>query len=254
MVRGLRELVTVSPPTLDRTAFAEVDRELAGLHAGYERAWLMARFAEGLQIRMLDGPQSGLVLFQPGRLSWHPIRGLDDAIVVHDLRVAEGPKARTAARQLWAGVEDFARFYGFAAIYAVFGNRSRMIRPEVAPPRGWMCLDQGPGEARLMAQVLTGPLPLPQFPTDWAARAASLGPGVVVQTTGECAGEVARIARLERMAARRGGALRVDRLTAPHLSQHRAVGPCPIFSVVVDGQWRGGTELSDEEILGFLPE
>jgi hypothetical protein len=37
--------------------------------------WLMARFEEGLQIRMLHPPEPGIVLFQPGRLSWRPIEG-----------------------------------------------------------------------------------------------------------------------------------------------------------------------------------
>jgi hypothetical protein len=92
MSRSLRDLVTVSPPTFDRTSFAWADRQLGAAHAPYDRDWLMARFEEGLQIRMLHPPEPGIVLFQPGRLSWRPIEGLDNAIVVHDLRVTDGPK------------------------------------------------------------------------------------------------------------------------------------------------------------------
>lgn len=65
MSRRLRELVTVSPPTFERTEFAQVDAMLDAPQAPIDREWLMARFGEGLQIRILREPRLGLVLFQP---------------------------------------------------------------------------------------------------------------------------------------------------------------------------------------------
>jgi hypothetical protein len=135
MSRSLRDLVTVSPPTFDRTAFSWADRQLSAAHAPYERDWLMARFEEGLQIRMLHPPEPGIVLFQPGRLSWRPIEGLDNAIVVHDLRVTDGPDARAVAKRLWDGVEEFAQFYGFASVLAVMGEEEGLVSPAFAPGR-----------------------------------------------------------------------------------------------------------------------
>ncbi len=249
MPRNLRDLVTVSPPTFDRTSFSGVDRQLAAAHAPFDRAWLMQRFDEGLQIRMLPPPASGIVLFQPGRLCWRPIECLDDAVVVHDLRVHQGDGARKAADRLWAGVEDFARFYGFSTVLAVLGEEEGLISPDVAPGRGWMVVDEGPGGARLSARVLHGPVTLPRFPRDWKARAARLGAGPVIQTTGESQALEARAEGLCARAARLGLDVRRERLVDPGEARSRAVSPGATFSVLGGGTRIGGAEFSDAQIL-----
>ncbi len=252
MSRSLRDLVTVSPPTFDRTSFSWADRQLSAAHAPYTRDWLMARFEEGLQIRMLHPPEPGIVLFQPGRLSWRPIEGLDNAIVVHDLRVSEGPNARVNAKRLWDGVEEFAQFYGFSSILAVMGEGEGLVSPAFAPGRRWMVVDEGPGDARLTTCVLYGPIDLPRFPNDWRARAAALGPGPVIQTTGESDTTEARADRIVATAAKAGLDIRRDRLTTPELARHRAVSPGATFSAVAGGRRVGGLEMSDEELLAAL--
>jgi hypothetical protein len=249
MPRNLRDLVTVSPPTFDRTSFAGVDRELGAAHAPFDRAWLMERFDEGLQIRMLQPPASGIVLFQPGRLCWRPIDGLDDAVVVHDLRVQPGEGARKAADRLWHGVEDFARFYGFSTVLAIVGEEEGLISPECAPRRRWMAVDEGPGGARLTARILQGPIPLPHFPRDWKARIARLGFRPAVQTTGESVALEARADALCERAARSGLRVRRERLGRPEEAQARAVSPAAAFSVLGGGQRIGGAEMSDTAIL-----
>lgn len=252
MPRHLRDLVTVSPPTFDRTDFARVDRQIAAPQGPLDRAWLMARFAEGLQIRILRDPRPGLVLFQPAPLAWRPIEGAERAIVVHDLRVAAGPGARAAARPLWDGVEDFARFYGFAAILALSGPEQGLIAPGLMPARGWMALDHGPGGARLLAQVLQGPMTLPRFPRDWRARAAALGPGVTIQTTGESTVLEARALCLAAKAAAAGVPVRRVRLSDPRAARQKAVSPGALFSVVRDGRRVAGPDSTDAEILDAI--
>ncbi|MDG4648534.1 hypothetical protein P6F26_08760 [Roseibacterium sp. SDUM158017] len=249
MTRNLRDLVTVSPPTFDRTSFTGVDRRLGSAHTPFDRSWLMARFDEGLQIRMLPPPQSGIVLFQPGRLSWRPIDGLDDTLVVHDLRVRRGPGARVAAARLWAGVEDFARYYGFSVVLGLLGLEDGLIDPAFAPGRGWVGVDVGPGGAQLSALFLQGPAPLPSFPRDWLARAASLGPGAVIQTTGESQALETRAARLCTRAAERGMRIRRQRPSNPDEARARAVSPGATFSFVLDGRRIGGAEMPDAAIL-----
>ncbi|MCU4653949.1 hypothetical protein N8I71_13980 [Roseibacterium sp. SDUM158016] len=249
MPRSLRDLVTVSPPTFDRTSFPGVDRQLGAAHAPFDRAWLMARFDEGLQIRMLPPPQCGIVLFQPGRLSWRPIEGLEDAVVVHDLRVDANGAPRVAAERLWDGVVDFARFYGFTSVLAIVGAEEGLIAPGVAPGRGWLALDRGPGGARLVARILQGPVAMPRFPRDWKARGASLGPGCILQTTGESPALETRAARLVARAAEAGIVVRRDRLTCPEQARARAVSPGATFSVICEGVRLGGAEMSDTEIL-----
>lgn len=248
-----RDTVTVSPPTFDRTEFARVDTALTAPHAPLNRAWLMARFAEGLQIRLLKPPHQGLVLFQPGKLAWRPIEGAGRALVVHDLRVAPGPLARDGVARLWSVAEGFARYYGFAAVLGLTGRAPGLIAPDHAPGRGWLTLDEGPGDIHLVGRVLHGPMDLPRMPTDWARRSAALGPGVVIQTSGESAPLEDRARTMVARLSSRGVQARHDRLTDADSVRARAVWPATPYCVVRDGKLIGGPELSADMLIARGP-
>ncbi len=246
-----RDTVVVSPPSFERTDFARIDTALSAPHGPHDRDWLMARFAEGLQIRLLKPPHEGLILFQPGKLTWRPINGAGRALIVHDLRVAPGPLAQEGAARLWSVAEGFARYYGFAAVLALIGRGAGLISRDHAPGRGWLTLDEGPADTRLVGRILQGPLSLPRLPRDWHQRAAALGPGLVVQTTGEYASLEARAGAIVAAVSARGIAARRDRLTDPDMLRARAAQPGAVCSVVADGALLGGPELSVDTILAL---
>ncbi len=244
-----RDTVTVSPPSFDRTAFADTDAALPAPHAPYDRDWLMARFAEGLQIRMLKPPYEGFVMFQPGRLAWRPIEGAERAVVIHDLRVGPGTLARESAARLWSVAGSFARYYGYALVLALLGKGAGLISPGMAPGRGWLTFDEGPCGERLVGQVLQGPLALPCFPRDWVPRAAGVGSGLVIQTTGESR-RLEAVARntVDALSAR-GVPVRLDRLTDPESVRTRALCPGSAYTVACGGRVIGGAELGPEDLL-----
>jgi hypothetical protein len=245
------DYVTVSPPTFDRTEFPKADRLLSPAHGPYSRSWLMARFDEGLHIRLLRPPYEGFVVFQPGKLAWRPVENLDSAVMVHDLRVAAGPGAAEAKARLWRAVEEFASFYGYALAVALIGDGDGAVAPDTAPGRGWVTADRGPDGTRLVARVLAGPALLPAFPRDWQRRANALGPGVTIQTTGESAALEARAAALvaDLRGMRPDLAVRHRRLSTPEQAQRQAVCPRALYSVVRDGVRLGGPAVSAEDIL-----
>jgi len=243
-----RDTVTVSPPTLDRTDFARLDTALGAPHAPFDRNWLMRRFAEGLQIRLLKPPAEGMVLFQPGPLAWRPIKGSRRALVVQDLRVAPGPSAKENTARLWSVAEHFARYYGLAAVLALVGDGPGLVAGNHAPGRGWLTLDRGPDETRLVGRVLHGPMALPGLPVRWAARAAALGPGVVIQTTGESARLDARARCVVAALRARGIAARHDRLADADSVRALAVRPAAAYSAVVHGRMAGGPDVSISEL------
>ena len=249
MPRRDRALLTVSPPTLNRTAFAKLDADLPETHGPFCRDWLMRQFGQGLEIRMLRDPGMGFVAFQPGRLCWRPIEGVERAMVVHDLRldrVGDVPRTRDL---MWDAVERFARYYGYAAILAITGTEAGLIDPGTVPAKRWITLDHGPGEARLVGRILQGPMALPRLPTDWARRATACGPGLVVQTTAESATVNAHIAKLVSGLSQHGLSLRRDVLADPVTARHRAVSPGTLCSVVLDGQRLGGLDMSVADIV-----
>jgi len=254
MPKSGRDMVTVSPPTMRRGEFSQVDHALAAPHAPYAHDWIMARFSEGLQIRLLRDQLDGMVLFQPGKLAWRPVEGLDGSVFVHDLRVAHGPKSEAAATKLWSVVEKFARYYGYACVLALIGDGPGLIAPDRAPRRGYVTFDEAPAGARLIGKVLQGPLPLPRFPRDWELRTAAIGPGIVLQTTGESAALEAQAEGVFRDITSRGLPVRYDRLTEPQMAQARAVAPSALYSVIYNGVRLGGPELSSADILRHIAQ
>lgn len=243
------DMLTVSPPRLDRTAFGRLDAGLWAPHAPFARDWLLDRFREGLQIRLLSRPAEGMVLFQPGKLAWRPIDGVARGVVVHDLRVAYGPQARLAGLWLWQAVEEFARYFGFQMVVAVIGQGPGLIAPAHAPGRGWLTCDHGPDGARLVGRILQGPVALPRLPRDWAARAHALGPGLVIQTSGESASLEAHAQAMVAALAPRGVAIRHQRARdAAHL-RATALTPGAVYAVSCDGRHLGGPELGADDLL-----
>ncbi|WJY21713.1 hypothetical protein QTA57_00430 [Fontisubflavum oceani] len=156
MVRQRKELLTVTPPTLERFGFDQIDQALAITGPAMRRDWLLARFQEGLQLRMLRTPDLGLIAFTPGRAAWVPIAGAEEAVVVHDLRVGAQSTAPETVRRLWTAVEEWARFYGFSSVLALSGSALGLIPPDMITGRRYVCLDEGPGKTRLMGKVLRG--------------------------------------------------------------------------------------------------
>lgn len=243
------DLLTVSPPRLDRTDFARLDRSLPRPLSPYDRGWIMARFREGLQIRLLRRPSEGMVLFQPGKLAWRPILGVGRAIVVHDLRVAGGPHAPEAVDCLWGAVLSFAQYFGFPLVTAIIGTEPGLIAPDHAPGRGWITCDAGAGDARLVMRVLHGPVAMPRLPRDWAGRARDLGPGLVIVTSGESAPLEARAQALRMELAPRGVAIRHIRACDGPDLRARALTPGAAYAVSCDGRHLGGAELGADDLL-----
>ena len=244
-----QDMLTVSPPRLDRTEFVQIDGMLAAPHAPLARDWVLGRFGEGLQIRMLRRRLAGLVLFLPGKLAWRPIIGIGQAIMVHDLRAADGARTREATGRLWREVEDFARYFGYKMVVALIGAGPGLIAPAHAPGRGWMICGHGPGGVRLVVRVLHGPVSLPSLPGDWAARARRLGPGLVIQTSGESAVLEARARALVAALGPRGVAIRHQRAADAADLRATAITPGAAYAVACDGRYLGGPDLGAADLL-----
>jgi hypothetical protein len=123
---------------------------------------------------------------------------------VHDLRVADGPDARAVAKRLWDGVEEFAQFYGFASVLAVMGEEEGLISPVLRARARLDDLDEGRAARGCPRACSAGPMTCRAFPRDWRARAAALGPGPVIQTSGESGATEARARRICALAAEAG--------------------------------------------------
>jgi hypothetical protein len=96
---------------------------------------------------------------------------------------------------------------------------------------------------------LQGPVAIPRLPRDWDARAAALGPGLVIVTSGESARLEARAASMLAQLEPRGVAIRHLRpRDAAHL-RACALTPGAAYAVSRNGRYLGGAELDADDLL-----
>lgn len=244
MARTVSKTITVSPPNLMRTGFLDLEQEMLGTSAPSSRDWLLQRFEEGHQVRILRPPGRGFVEFAPGRASWRALSGADQCVVVQCLH-ADGLKS---AADLLRAAEDWARYFDFAAVMVVAGAHPCLPAPEVATAAGYLVVGETAGGVSLYGKILQGPVPLPALPQNWRARWAALGPGLVVQ----CAARSPERLEFARDLVARGKKLglpaRVDLIETAAAAQKGLASPVSPFSVVVNGDCIDDGQLSDFQI------
>lgn len=240
-MRVPRNVITVSPPNLDRTGFLRLEAGLAGPDQPTGRDWLMDRLAEGLQVRMLRPPLRGFIEFAPGRATWRPILGAGQSVVIECLRVDAAPGREEAIGALLRAAEDWARYYGFSMLVMPTGAA---VDPEMLAElrrQGYLVLDRTLGGVRLWGRVLQGPVPLPGLPQDWRERAARLGPGLVVQSLSNGNGQRPMVDELLSRARKAGLPARRDQLATAEEARARLACPNAMSCVVLDGELVGNS-------------
>ncbi len=235
MARGPRNVITVSPPNLERTGFLTLEQGLAGPSRSTRRDWLLERLSEGMQVRMLRPPLRGFVEFAPCRVSWQPLICQNDCVVIERLEVEAGPPPAVGLGILLRAVEEWAGYYGFSAILAPM-RPDRGISARRLSENGFDLVDHTVGDTGLWMRVLHGPIALPQLPQNWAARAAALGAGLVVQSGGQCDERRQLAENLIERAEDAGLSARIDHLRTAEEARARLVRPDTLFAAILDGE------------------
>ena len=236
MARTARQIITVSPPNLDKTGFLPLECRLGGGAGPISRDWLIDRFNDGFQVRMLRAPRRGFIEFAPGRVSWWPIERADDSVVIQRLRVEDEADGGDAAVILLREAEDWARFYGFSAVLALSGHGVGPFGEAELQAHGYRVIDETEDGVLLRAHVLQGPTELPHLPRDWTARMSRLGPGLVIQTTGHCPVQDVRAGLLLSWARQAGLSARLDAITTAEDARARLAAPGTLYCAVLDGE------------------
>ena len=244
MARTVSKTITISPPNLGRTGFLALEQEVLGASAPSCRNWLLQRFEEGHQVRMLRPPGRGFIEFAPGRVSWRAINSADQCVVVQCLH-ADDPQSAT---DLLQAAEDWARYFDFAAVMVVAGAHRCLPSPVAVIAAGYSVVGETAGGVSLYGKILQGPVPLPSLPQNWRARWAALGPGLVVQ----CAARSPERLDFAHDLVARGKTLglpaRVDLIETAAAARKGLATPVSPFSVVLNGDCLDDGQLSDFQI------
>lgn len=247
----MAEIITVTADTVDELGFfcKMSARKSPAWRA--KRDWLMARFAEGLQLRLLGNGERGFIEFMPGAKSWRAIEDAEDYVVIHCLWVVGRSRGRRLARALLAQVDDWARDNGFHGVAALTSRANWLIAPGVLEHHGFRRVDSCGDTFELQAKS-HGILHVPRLSGAWAQKAEACGPGVTVLRSAQCP-YLEDAAAKARAAAETLG-LPFKELVMETAEDVRRMSPTPYgtYALVKDGRCLSYHYLLEKEVLKLL--
>jgi len=205
---------------------------------GYRRKldWLQARFAEGLRMKILRQGKRlhGFIEYFPGEYSWRAVDAAGYLVIQCLWVVGKAKSLGYGVRLLQACLED-ARAHGLNGVVMVASDGPWLASKKFFINNGFDLVDQAPPAFDLLVRRLS-PAPLPAFPTDWDARLASAGPGLTVQTSGQCPYLEAVEQSFEKVARQRGLLFNYVNLEDSLQARRQAFSPYGVFGVALNGR------------------
>jgi GNAT superfamily N-acetyltransferase len=245
------EIVTVTADNVDERGFfckMSADASPAGQA---KRDWLLARFDEGLQLRLLGDGERGFIEFMPGAKSWRAIEDADQFVVIHCLWVVGTSRGHGHAKALLEAAEQWAQDNGFRGVAALTGSGSWLISPGVLEHRGYTCVDRAEHGFELTMKCFGGGC-MPRLSGGWHAKAEACGPGLTVLRSAQCP-YLEDAADHARRAADKLGIPFTDRVIET-ADEVRSLSPSPYgtYALVHDGKLLSYHYLREAQIIARL--
>lgn len=245
------EIVTVTETNVEAKGLFCVTRSHNPSGWQAKREWLSARFAEGLQMRLLGGGERGFIEFMPGAKSWRAIDGAEDFVVIHCLWVVGASRGQGHARALLQNAEAWARDQGYRGIAALTSHGSWLIAPGILEHLGYSEVEKAEGGFELTAKTFRGG-PLPRLSGGWRAKAEACGPGLCVLRSAQCPHLENAADHARRAAEKRG--VRFNDVLIESADEVRARAPTPYgtFALVYNGKLISSHFMPEDRILPLL--
>ncbi|WP_421854438.1 GNAT family N-acetyltransferase [Oricola sp.] len=243
-------LVRVTPETVEKTGFF---CKMSGRKTeGYKRkrAWLDARFAEGLEIALLGDGERGMIETMPGAHCWRAIEA-EDYLVIHCLWVVGKSKGKGLARLLLDDAEQRAHARGYKGLAAVASTGNWLIGPPVLQKYGFEpVVEEAPYSIHVKRFDDTAADPT--FSGSFADKAKAAGDGFTVFVTDQCPYLADATKTFEAQATERGIPFRVERIETAQAVREKMPSPYGTFGVVRDGALFADTYLLPKQIAKLL--
>ena len=261
------EIVTVDASNVDRLGFFCYMSKPKAPGYRQKRDWLLARFAEGLRIKLLHetgGRTVGFIETIPGEYAWRAVKAAGYTVIHCLWVVGQGKGKGYGTRLLQACLED-ARAEGRRGVAMVASDGVWLAGKQIFLKNGFeqvdVCACAGAASARTKAapafRLLVhsfGEAPNPAFPTDWAARQASFGDGFTVIRTPQCPYIEDATTDVLQIAAERGIPAWAVELTSAQEAQSLSPSPYGTFGIVRDGRLFSYHYLCRKELEKLLVE
>jgi len=248
------DIITVDESNVDRQGFFCYMSKPKTPGYRQKRDWLMARFAEGLQIKMLHetgGRTVGFIEYLPGEYAWRAVNAAG-YLVIHCLWVVGQGKGRGHGTRLLQACLADARSQGQHGVVMVASDRVWLAGKQLFLKNGFVQVDQAPPSFQLLVHRFKDAL-APSFPTDWTARQARYGEGLTVIRTPQCPYSENATVELLQFAVERGIPARAVELTTAQEVQAQSPSPYGAFGIVRDGQLFSYHYLCRKELEKLLP-
>lgn len=149
-----------------------------------KRAWLSKRFAEGLEIHLLDSKERGFIETIPGARCWRAIDGAEEYLAIHCLWVVGKSKGKGHSTLLLGAAEELALEKGFKGLVALTSPGNWLMPPNRLEKHGFERIET---HADYVLQVKSfGPASKPRLSGNWEAKAEACGAGLTVLRSAQC--------------------------------------------------------------------
>lgn len=178
------EMIEVGLENIDKTGFfCYMSKKKT---EGYQRklSWLKNRFAEGMQIKMLNLPERGFIEYIPGKYAWRGVNG-DDYMFIHCLWVVGKSKGKGFSSALLDACIADAKRRKLKGVAMVTSEKVWLAHRQVMDRNGFECVDTAAPSFSLMVRKF-GNHPSPTFVGGWEKKAAAFGKGLTIIRSDQC--------------------------------------------------------------------
>jgi len=202
---------------------------------GYRRklAWLKARFAEGMRIKMYELPERGFIEYIPGEHAWRAVRAAG-YMLIHCLWVVGRSKGRGLGGRLLEECLQDAQDAGMKGVAMVTSEKTWLAGSALLLKHGFVCADEIPPFRLVVKKFETAPSPA--FPRDWDDRAKRFGNGLSVMRTDQCPYIPDAVKHALEAAKRAGVKARVVEMTSAAEIRESSPTPYGVFALVLGGR------------------
>ncbi|UCG84742.1 MAG: GNAT family N-acetyltransferase [Gemmatimonadota bacterium] len=203
---------------------------------GYQRklTWLMARFSEGMRIKLLELPDRGFIEYIPGEFAWRAVDA-KGYMFIHCLWVVGRSKGKGYATALLDACMRDAKKAKLKGVAMVTSERNWLVGRNLLERHGFECVAEAPPAFSLMVRRFGGG-EVPAFVDNRATVRRRFGKGLNVVRSDQCPYIEDATATALAAAEQAGIASRVIDLTSA--AEVRQLSPTPygVFGIMLDGR------------------
>ncbi|MEO1200375.1 MAG: GNAT family N-acetyltransferase [Pseudomonadota bacterium] len=232
----------------DHTDLIEVDAQNVDQHGFFclmsrrkspgwqaKRAWLDARFAEGMKIRLLGGGKRGFIETIPAEHCWRAINA-SGYLAIHCVWVVGRSKGEGLGRKLLDSALADAKAGGFKGVVMLTSDGNWLASPKFLAHHGFETVETSYPPFSIMLHKFDATAPDPTYSGDFDKRIRASGSGLTVIVTGQCPYLADAVAAVETVAEARGLPIRIDTLHSAEDVRARAPSPYGVFAILADGK------------------